>query len=72
MKDKEFNVTFGVRIRARRDELALTQRVVAEKAKLSPNYVARLERGELCPSLVVAHALCRALGTSIDQILKAA
>jgi len=41
-------------------------------AGLSPNYVARLERGELGPSLFVANQLCEALGIDVDALLRPA
>lgn len=47
-----------------------TQARLAEVAGLSPNYVARLERGELGPSLFVANQLCEALGIDVDTLLR--
>lgn len=54
----------------RRERLAhkWTQAALAEHAGLSPNYVARLERGELGPSLFVARRIAEALGISIDML----
>src|SRR5688500_155867 len=50
---RAFNTTVGEAIRRARQEHGWTQAFLAEQAGLSPNYVARLERGELGPSLFV-------------------
>jgi ribosome-binding protein aMBF1 (putative translation factor) len=64
-----FNATVGEAIRRARRERGWTQAALAERARLSPNYVARLERGELGPSLHVAHRLCEALRISLDALV---
>lgn len=58
---KGFNVNVGEAIRRVRQEHGWTQAFLADQAGLSPNYIARLERGELGPSLFVAHRICEAL-----------
>lgn len=67
-----YNATIGAALRARRSAHGWTQAFLAERAAVSPNYVARLERGELCPSLRVAHRLCRALGATLESIVEKA
>jgi transcriptional regulator with XRE-family HTH domain len=42
---------------------------LAEAAGLSPNYIARLERGELGPSFYVASQLSEALRVSVNELL---
>lgn len=69
---QEWNVSVGKAIRKERLVQSLTQARLACLANLSPNYIARLERGELGPSLRVAQKLCRALGVKVDSILKEA
>ncbi len=59
----------GGSIRAARHVRGWTQVELAEQASLSSNYVARLERGELGPSLWVAHRIARALGVTLDALL---
>jgi transcriptional regulator with XRE-family HTH domain len=49
-----------------------TQAQLAEAAGFSPNYIARLERGELGPSLFVANQLCSALGIEVGALLQPA
>src|SRR5579862_5767243 len=56
---KLFAGMVGEAVRRHRQSAGYTQVQLAEAAGLSPNYVARLERGELGPSLFVAHLLAR-------------
>jgi HTH-type transcriptional regulator/antitoxin HipB len=67
--EAEFAVTVGDGIRRARQELGITQADLAERAGLSANYVARLERGELGPSLWVAVRLAEALETPVESLL---
>jgi transcriptional regulator with XRE-family HTH domain len=63
-----FTQAVGESIRRARQERGWTQVELAEKAGLSGNYVARLERGEVGPSLFVAQRLCEALDTDLDSL----
>jgi transcriptional regulator with XRE-family HTH domain len=67
-----FAVNVGERIRRQRHEHGWTQVELAGRAGLSPNYVARLERGELGPSLFVAFRLAEALETQIESLVTGA
>jgi UDP-N-acetylglucosamine 1-carboxyvinyltransferase len=67
---KSFAADVGEAVRAARQARGWTQARLAEVAGLSPNYVARLERGELGPSLFVANQLCEALGIEVDSLLR--
>lgn len=66
---ESFNSVVGEGIRRARQERGWTQASLAERARLSPNYVARLERGELGPSLIVAARICGALAIPIDGLV---
>ena len=65
----EFAITVGESIRSARQEQGWTQASLAERAELSVNYVARLERGELGPSLFVASRLASALGMPLEALV---
>ncbi len=67
-----FAASVGERIRVARQKLGWTQVELAEAASLSSNYVARLERGELGPSLMVACRIAEALGIGVDSLVSAA
>lgn len=66
---KSFNTLVGEGIRRSRQEHGWTQAFLAEQAGLSPNYIARLERGELGPSLFVASRICDALGIDLENLV---
>ncbi len=66
---KAFAATVGESVRRARQSVGWTQAELAEAAGFSPNYIARLERGELGPSFFVAHQLCEALGMDVDSLL---
>src|SRR5215472_19314911 len=65
---EEFTATVGESIRAARQERGWTQVELAQASGLSPNYVARLERGELGPSLFVARQICDALEIDVEAL----
>ena len=62
-------MTVGEAIRRSRQEHGWTQAFLAEQAGLSPNYIARLERGELGPSLFVANRICMALEIDLEVLV---
>ena len=64
-----FNTVVGEGIRRARQEHGWTQAFLAEQARLSPNYIARLERGELGPSLFVANRICEALAIDLEALV---
>jgi transcriptional regulator with XRE-family HTH domain len=66
--EKAFASVVGEGVRRYRQALGWTQVQLAEAAGLSPNYVARLERGELGPSFFVAHQLSRTLGVDVGEL----
>lgn len=67
---KLFARTVGEGVRRARQALGWTQAQLASAAGFSPNYIARLERGELGPSLFVAQKLCETLGIEVADLLQ--
>lgn len=63
-------VAFGKRVRARRDELGLSQRVLAEKAGMDWSYVAQCERGERNLALGNLARLAIALEVDLGELLQ--
>ena len=63
-----FAAGVGDQIRQARQQLGWTQTELAQRANISPNYVARLERGELGPSLYVASQISAALGITLEAL----
>jgi ribosome-binding protein aMBF1 (putative translation factor) len=64
-----FQRTVGRVIRQARQTHGWTQATLATRSGLSSNYIARLERGELCPSLYVASKICAALAIALDALV---
>lgn len=59
----------GLRIRARRLALRLTQEKLAERVDISTSFVGHLERGEKIPSVDTLARLCAALDLSLDYLV---
>lgn len=59
----------GSRMKEKRKELGLTQKIVAERAKISDRYYGQIERGECSPSLEVTDKIAKALETSFNWII---
>ena len=51
---------FGAKIKQTRTERGMTQAELAAAAEVGPNYVPRIERGEMTPSVDAAFRLSRA------------
>lgn len=68
MTDKKTQKT-GTKIKRYRLSAGLSQAELAQKARISPNTVARLERGEHQPTLATIEALAHALSVTISDLL---
>lgn len=68
MPVSRFSRQFGERVRKERLRRGLTQSQLADLASLGANYVPRLERGEMTPSIEAAFRLARVLGVSVDVL----
>lgn len=56
------------RLKTLRHERDLTQAEIAEKAKMSTNYYAKIERGEVRPSVDIYERLAKALKVTASDI----
>ena len=56
------------RLKALRTDRHLTQADIAEKAKMSTNYYAKIERGEVRPSVDIYERLAKALKVTASDI----
>ena len=64
----DFAGQLGRRIRRAREQRGMTQSELAHAADVGANYVPRLERGEMVPSVEAAWRVARALGVSLDEL----
>ncbi len=56
------------RLKSLRQDRDLTQADIAEKAKMSTNYYAKIERGEVRPSVDIYERLAKALKVTSSDI----
>lgn len=59
----------AARIKQVRLKQGMTQINVAKSADISPNYFARVERGEVRPSVEILERITKALGVKSSDIL---
>lgn len=59
----------ATKLRSARQERGMTQEDVAEKAGLSTNYYARIERAEVSPSVETLEKVVKALKIKSSEIL---
>lgn len=62
-------MSFGASVRRKREALGLTLEELAERAKLSPNYIGTVENGRRDPSLSTVIALAKALRLPAGDLL---
>lgn len=69
MDKTEFNIKFGAFVRAKREELGLSQSQLA--ARIGNNYqnISRLERGEVSPTLYWCSLLAEAFELSLEELI---
>lgn len=70
LKNGEMNEVVGHRIRSRRVAQKLTQEELAKKAKVTANTVRGLEKGRLRTRWGNFEQICRALGTTPEEMLR--
>ena len=65
MEKKDINVRIGEFLKARRLALGMTQREVAEKAKMQTNSIIHIEKGRRGISVQLLERLCKVLELKI-------
>ena len=68
--DKTLLVRYGKRLRKARLDKGLTQLELADKAGVSVNHYAQIERGEKNPSVTTLTNIVEVLGLTPNDILK--
>jgi XRE family transcriptional regulator, regulator of sulfur utilization len=63
---------FGAAVRHLRELQGWSQEQLAERAELNRSYVGEIERGAAIASIVTVDKLARALGVSIERLLRPA
>lgn len=67
--DHSYLLSFGERIRCKRNHLGFTREYVAEKLDISLRFYQMIERGEKSVSLETLIGLGRVLNVSVDYLL---
>lgn len=62
-------MTFGQKVKLRRQELDYTQKELAQKVHTTQPYVSRLERGNFNPSMKMIVSIAETLRISTDYLL---
>ncbi|MDE5582488.1 MAG: helix-turn-helix transcriptional regulator [Ruminococcus sp.] len=62
-------MTFGQKLKNRREELGYTQKELAERVHTTQPYISRLERGCFNPSMMMMIKISTALDISVDYLL---
>ena len=70
MQVRNYRKALGARIRKLRNAKGLSQEDFADICTFNRNYVGRIERGELNPTLDSLWKVGSALGTSVSALLK--
>lgn len=68
--DVSLKVQFGSRLRFAREELGISQEVLAEKAGLHRTYIGQVERGERNISIDNLEKLADAVGEQLWEMLR--
>ncbi len=61
---------FGKRVRDERLQRGLSQEELAEKAELHRTYIGMIERGEKNITLINIQKIAKALGITVDELLR--
>lgn len=69
MKSHPFNKLFGEFVRMKRKQLNLSQQQLAYKMGLDYQYISRVERGLISPTLFWIVGLSKVLETTLDQFV---
>lgn len=57
-------------VRKFREALKMTQTGLGDKVGVGRSYIAQIERGSKVPSMYMGEALAKALGCSVEDLLK--
>jgi transcriptional regulator with XRE-family HTH domain len=69
MEKAEFNTLFGAFMRHKRQQLKLSQMQLAYKMELDYQYISRVERGLITPTLYWIMGLTKAMDSNLDQFI---
>ena len=68
----EMRSAYGAEVRAERARQRLTQRALAERAQVARSYLSEIEAGKVSAGMDVQVRIARALGLTVDELLRRA
>lgn len=71
-EQREIGRKIGLAVRARREELGLTQEELAHQSDHHRNYIGYLERGERCPNVATLERIARSLKIKVSKLIESA
>ena len=63
-------IVIGKKIKARRDELHMTQEDLSRAASISQPYLSRVERNVFTPSIKTLDRIAQALSMTVDDLIE--
>jgi len=63
------NLSLGIRVRNRRNDLSITQQQLAEAVNVTPQHISLIEQGKGSPSMELLPKLAETLGVTTDFLL---
>lgn len=69
MNKKSIVKLFAANVRAERARCHYTQEKLAELAKISTEYLSRIENEKVCPTILVIANIAKSLDVTIDTLL---
>lgn len=70
MANTSLNINIGTRIKISREQAGLTQEQLAERIGRSTQFISTIERGVAGPSLETIIAICEALDTTSEWLIR--
>lgn len=68
-EQREIGRRIGLAVRARREELGMTQGELAHESDHHRNHIGLLERGERCPNVATLERIARPLKLEVSELL---
>ena len=70
MKNLSLRKRFGLRVKALRNSIDMSQEAFADKCGFARSYMSRIERGRANPSLDAIEILADGLGVTVKQLFE--
>ncbi len=69
LSNNDFLKILGENLRKKREELAMSQQLLADISNVAKSTIQRIEKGTLNPSVLNLKGICEALGITIQDLI---